>query len=818
MNKNHPILIRSIVFILLPLVILLLYFGHYAFQSLPIYQGEAAVSGVKAPINLSRDKNGIVHIQAKSDSDAFFALGYAHAQDRLWQLEVQKRTAQGRLSEIFGKSSLEMDIWFRTLGLYHKAKASWPNLSIEARQSLKAYTNGINAWIDSQNQYPLEFTLLDLTPEHWQVYDSLAYSKLFALNLSKSMSQEITHQLASRQLNQKQMKAIFQTYPTEAPTTVNSINLDNTTGFSQMLNLQRTIEQQLTIGGKFIGSNAWVVAPQNTDNGQAFIANDPHLGLQIPSLWYAATLQGDKLNVSGMTLVGLPLVIFGRNADIAWGGTAMMTDNQDLYIERVNPDDPSSYYAQGQWQPFKISKETFNVRNDFPAAMRGEIEPINVTVRQTLNGPIISDVFDVFDHPVSLRWTALTDKDTTYEAIYKLNYANDWSSFKQALSHQVAPSINYLYIDRQGNIGYLGAGQIPIRQTGNGQVPVPGWTKEHQWIGSVPIEQWPQSYNPKQGFIINANNKPVDDNYPHFISDHWASPARATRITQLIEQKLAVKGKLNQDDMKVIQADTYSLSAQILLPILTDLSPKNDTQAQAITYLQNWDGDMSADNPASTIFTVWFRFLRNELFSDELTTDWNKPTVDFFLSTAIAQITTSGVYDALTKNKPNFCDDVTLTEIKSCEQILHRSLDKTLERLNRLLGSDMSDWRWAQLQSSLYRHYPFSDTKLLNIVFERQFESQGDENTVNVSSSSFIKSQGYLATFGAGFRQIIGLSPQQTSHVIMNSTGQSGNLLSEHYDDMIKPFAQVLFYNIGDKQENMQELTLLPLQHKEEAQ
>jgi penicillin amidase len=809
MLSRYPILTRFLLFVILPFIAIFYLFFTHLHSSLPQTKGERLIDGIDAPVKLSRDQHGVVSIEAKTDKDAFFSLGYAHAQDRLWQLEVQKRTINGRLSEIFGRQSVNTDIWFHTLGLYESGVKSWDALSGPAQASLTAYAAGINAWLDSDPVLPVEFSLLGIKPEHWHVNDSLAYIKLFALDLSGNFRMEMARMLASQKLNEVQLGTVFDIYPPDAPTTVADYSPQQRQGMEQLLALQQSIETQLHIGGRFVGSNGWVVAPQHTQGGQAILANDPHLGLKIPSLWYAASLRGDKINVSGMSLVGLPLIVFGRNQKITWGGTSMMNDNQDLYLERVNPDDSSLYLADGQWVPFTVRKKTLKVRADFPAFLRKALKPVTIDIRSTRHGPVISDMYKVFEQPVSLQWTALDDGDTSYESFFRLNYADDWSQFKAALKYNVAPGLNMLYADRKGNIGYVGAGRIPIRNKGRGALPKPGWDEQYRWRGFVPPEQWPQSFNPAQGYIVSANNKVVSDDYPYFISQDWAPPARASRISQLLDEKIAESGsKLTNDDMAQIQGDTLSLQAITLLPLLSTLKTDDQDLQQVLDLLSNWDGDMNRDSQAATVYNVWMRDLRQSIFADELKNQWGSSAKSAIYNNIAAAVSARNVGQILASSSP-WCDDVTTIEIENCQDMLRRSLTSAMAQLSKLQGADPDDWQWGEVHHTSYDHHPFSDIKVLDTIFQRRVANGGSGNTVNVASSSFDKSVGYVQRFGAGFRQIVGLSDDQTSHLMMNSTGQSGNVLSEHYDDMVVPFRDLEFISMENNKHHSQ-VTLIP--------
>ncbi|WP_281560973.1 penicillin acylase family protein [Thalassomonas sp. RHCl1] len=779
-------------------------------ESLPQLSGETSVTGIQAKVAIARSPSGIVNISAQSDNDAYFGLGYAHAQDRLWQLEVQRRIVQGRLSEVFGKSSVNRDIWFRTLSLYEKAADDWQVLTPKAQQALIAYSDGINAWLNQTGILPPEFALLDIQPEPWTPQDSLAWIKVFALNLSGNFRKEISRHLASQQLTPEQVATLFSDYPGNGPVTA-EYDPAGQENMAAMLELQLDIEQHLQIGGKYVGTNVWAVSGQHSANGGAILANDPHLGLQIPSLWYIANLRGDKLNASGMTLVGLPLVIFGRNGHIAWGGSSMMGDNQDLFFEQINHVDNNLYLADGQWLPFDVKKEIIHVKQDFPAGLRKDIQPIEVNIRTGRHGPVISDVFKTSEQAVSLRWTALDDKDTSFQAFFDLNYAQDWAQFNAALKQHVAPNLNMLYADTQGNIGYLGIGHIPLRQTGKGNLPVPGWDNQYQWLGYIPVDEWPSSYNPPEGYIINANNKAVSADYPYFISQDWAPPARAVRIQDMLKQALQ-QGKLSAEQMQTIQADTLNLSSLALLPVFTKVTPATQTQEKALEYLRSWNGDMARDSYGATLYNTWLGFLREALFSDELTMQWGKGARDSFLRTVRGFISVEdikAILEAKHSSDYNWCDKVNTQATESCEQILQSSLVSAISRLSKLQGSDTKDWQWGEVHHTSYQHTPFSSAKLLDAVFERRISNGGSPDSINVAVSSFEQAQGYLQTFGAGFRQIIDLSKADTRHLVMNSTGQSGNIMSRHYDDMVKPFRNVEMLEMS-AEKPVDTLVLLP--------
>jgi penicillin G amidase len=805
MFKTYPMISRFVVFVFIPLLVLAIAGYTYLRRSLPAADGSSIKAGVSQPVSITRDEHGVVMINAKTDRDAFFAMGFAHAQDRLWQLELNRRIAAGRLSEIFGSKTVRQDALMRALGLYSSAEASWSKLSPEAQASLSAYAAGINAWLGQNHVLPPEFLALGVKPEPWREVDSLAYAKIFALSLSSNMWKEISNLIASQYLSKEQMSGLLGYSQTDLSSSDKATTVAKGESLARLLAFQKDLENDLKIGGPYVGSNAWVVAGKFMQDGRPLLANDPHLRLQIPSLWYVAHLKGDRLNVSGMTLVGLPLVIFGQNGDIAWGGTNMEADVQDLYVEQLNPEDPTQYKHNGAWAKFETDTHTINIRADFPASFRAPVEPQKIEVRKTLDGPVVSDVIGAFDQPVALRWTALDADDTSYESFLKVNYAHDWSSFKNAFKTYVCPALNMLYIDKSNNIGYLGVGRIPIRAKGQGRIPVPAETNEYAWTGYIPFEAWPQRFNPEQGYIVSANDKTVDDSYPYFISADWAPPSRARRIEQLLQDKISKGDLISVDYVETMQGDTVDLSLQGLLQYLKQVSPKGPEQQRAIQYLSTWNGDMSRDSQAATIFFVWMRYLREELFAPAGRNYWDRERETGEIKRIVANTSYDQILNALTRDAANWCPG------GSCDAVLSESLNRATRELKKLRGSRMDSWRWGDVHETVYEHTPFSSLKFPARIFERRISSGGSPDTINVANAVYSESVGYEENFSGGFRQIVQLNNSSVSHLYMNSTGQSGNVLDGHYDDMIKPFRDVQYFGLDQtKANNKIDLMLVP--------
>ncbi len=799
--RRFPLTLRFAVFVVLPLVCVSLYFYIDLHRGLPVRDEVLHNPFMSAAATIVRDADGVPQISAATDNDAFFAVGYVHAQDRLWQLELQRRLAKGTLSEIFGKDSLQQDVWFRTLGVYDAARSAWPALSKEAQASLTAYTAGINAGIAAQTKLPVEFRILHVEPQPWTEVDSLAWIKIFAFNLGGNFRAEMSRYLAAQALPEDKYKTFFPDYPGDAPTTIATAApvRGDAAGMSRLLDFQRSLESQWSLGGRAVGSNAWVVAGKLTKDGGSLLANDPHLGLQIPSLWYAMKVKGNHLDVAGMSLVGLPLVVFGHNAHIAWGGTNMMADAQDLFLEHQDAHNPNAYEVDGHSEPFTMREEEIGIRADFPEQLHRSYLPFKLYVRSTRHGPVISDQFHVFDHPVSLRWTALDDRDTTYEAFYRLGYAGDWPAFESALHAMVAPALNLVYADRAGNIGYLGAGRIPLRKTGDGSLPSPGWDDSYAWTGYVPPERWPQSFNPVSGYIVTANNKIAGSDYPYFISRDWASPARAMRIEQMIVEGTASGRRLTLEDMQAMQGDKVDLPARKMMHALASFAPQGERQRAAWEVVRNWDGVMDADSQAAAIFQVWMRHFRRRLFAAPLQDAWKNPAQAAFSGNLGEGVTLDSLAQIVEQGGSPWCAKEAdgRATLPACGKKLQESLQQAILELDKLTGSsDMGKWRWGAVQKTVYTHTPFSDFKPLDRLFEIRIGNGGSINTVDVADSQFVDKEGYLQKFGAAFRQIIALRQDSVTEYYMNSTGESGNVADAHYADMVQPFRDLRYHTL----------------------
>lgn len=781
----------------------------YVRRSLPQLSGSATVAGLRAPIEIIRDVDAVPHIYAQNKLDALFGLGYVHAQDRLWQIEFQRRIGQGRLSEILGPTTLATDRFLRTLGVNRAAQSAWENLPAESREQTEAYIAGINASIAaSQGNLPPEFLLVGAKPEPWTGPDVLVWQKMMAWDLSGNYGTELMRSDLARKVGLDRADQLLPGYPEDGPVIVQS--LGNGVGYDQLIELGEQVRALMGVGGpngEGLGSNNWVVDGTKSPSGKPILADDPHLATRIPSTWYLAHLSAGELDVIGATLPGAPGIVIGHNRDIAWGVTNLGPDVQDLFRERLDPSGTMAEF-QGTMEPMRIITETIQVKDQ---------PPVQQVVRITRHGPLISDALNANDaelpasarreaalEPLAFRWTSLDAEDNTLTAFLELNDARNWEQFTAALSNYVAPAQNFVYADVQGNIGYYAPGRLPIRAAGDGALPAEGWSGKNEWTGSIPFEELPHVYNPPEHFIATANNRPVSDDYPYFLGRDWAQPYRAQRITDLLQSKEL----LSIDDHAAIQNDVVSLYARELLPQLLALTTPGqggEDLAQALELLRNWDHTMSGDSAAAAIFSAWQQRLPRALSGDELGTD--------LINRYEGRVTFTApfLHTTLADSKSAWCDDVTTPSAESCTNVITQALSEALADLRVRLGADMTRWRWDQLHITVFPHQPLDSVGPLRRVVSRSIGNGGDSSTVNVGHFGCARTAGASASARPaasvrffecaqpfeqraipGYRQLIDLADLNGGRFIQ-AIGQSGHPLSPHYDDYLQDWQAVRY-------------------------
>jgi penicillin G amidase len=782
----------------------------YLRRSLPQVDGTARVAGLSAAVDIIRDADAIPHVFAADKADALFGLGYVHAQDRLWQMELQRRIGHGRLSEVLGSATLPQDRFLRTAGFGRAAKTAWAATPDWAKQQINAYVAGVNAFVSTHHgsALPPEFTLLRFEPEPWSGVDVVVWGKMMAWDLSSNYTYELLrHDLASA-VGAERMAQLMPAYATNGLSIVAdpageaggaTFQTDATTthppyrpylpsSWSSALTLSLSQGdpgvRDLLLGGakaEGLGSNNWVVDGTLTATGKPLLANDPHLSARLPSTWYLAHVTAGDFEIIGATLPGTPAVALGRNRFIAWGATNVGADVEDLYRERLDATGTHAEF-RGTQEPITVIPETIVVKGG---------GPVRVDVRLTRHGPLVSDAINRNSaelktepkpaplEPLAFRWTALDADDSTMPSFLKLNEAHDWKQFTDALRDFVTPSQNFVYGDIDGHIGYYAPGRIPIRASGDGSLPAEGWTGDAEWTGWIPFDELPHAFDPPEHFIVTANHRPEPPSYPHQLGLEWPEPYRAQRIHDLLRGNT----RLTPDDFARIQADTVSLHAKTLLPLLlAHAHPDDGPEQRAVTLLQQWNGDATADSGAAAIFSAWFNHLTPVFAGDDLGPLLSGRYAERF------SFVTRFIVHTVTANDTTWCDDRTTAVRETCDDAVTNALRRAVADLTERLGSDMSRWRWDGVHRAVFPHQGLDGVRMLRPILSRFVANGGDWSTVNVAPVA--ADHPYEQHLVPGYREIIDLSPANDSR-FLDAVGQSGHFLSTHYDDFLADWRAV---------------------------
>ena len=754
--------------------------GYFVLRtSLPKTDGTVVVEGLEKPVEIIRDANGIPHIFAANDRDASFALGYVHAQDRLLQMELMRRFGAGRLSEIVGAPALRVDRVSRTLGLYRLAEASFAYLQPRTQASLKAYAAGVNSYLAThKGALPPSFYLLGFKPEPWRPADSLVWGRIMATRLAFNWRNELLRAYIAKKIGADKLAALWPADPKDAPFTLAG-------GSGKRSRMLETLGAGAIFAAlpKDFGtgaSNAWAVSGAGTKTGKPILANDPHLGIGAPILWYLARIETPSGKIIGATVPGVPTLIIGHNGYIAWGFTTTYADTDDVFIERIDPKSPERYLTPTGSEPFKTRTETIKVKSG---------KAVQLVVRQTRHGPVLDGMLDKralaaipAGQVLALSAPWLREKDTTLDALYNLNRARNWSQFTAALGRWVAPPQNITYADVGGTIGLYTPGLIPIRKKGEGYMPVPGWTGEYDWSRFIPFAELPFVKNPVSGRVVNANNRLVGPSYPHFISREWGAPYRASRISKL----LAKTAKHDLSTMARIQGDRLSAMAADLLPLLLAAPVRGERSKRAVRLLRGWDREMDRNRPEPLIFMAWVREINRALYADEL----GKLFPLYF------GVRPEVVRRMLTTDT-KWCDDVRTPETETCDQRIAGALDRALLDLRKRYGAEPADLRWGKAHYADFRHPVLNYVPVAKYFANLSIPSNGGDFTINRASPRFGDAKAPFAQrSGPGYRAIYDLANLDRSRFVI-ATGQSGNPFSPHYGDFMKRWRDIRYVKIA---------------------
>jgi penicillin amidase len=791
----------------------------YLRRSLPEVSGTLTVAGIRGQVEIIRDADAIPHVFATTKDDALFGLGYVHAQDRLWQMEFQRRIGFGRLSEIFGSVTIPQDQFLRTVGFGRAARAAWANAPDWAKAQVNAYVAGVNAFIATHHgsRLPPEFSLLRFEPEPFTGADVAVWVKMMAWDLCANYSFELLRDDLARAVGPERMAQLMPPYDRDGlsiiggrPALEDSENHENTGArtapagrpaappvssaggdgridvpqsawshaFAAALSAGDETVARFLLGNartEALGSNNWVVDGTWTSSGKPLLANDPHLSAKTPSTWYLAHIVGGDFEVVGATLPGTPAVAIGRNRYIAWGETNVAADVEDLYRERLD--------ASGTQVEFRGAQESVTVIPE-TIAVKGAA-PLRLNVRVTRHGPIVSDAINAINAaspktpkpaplaPLAFRWTALDDDDTTLQSFLKLNEARNWDEFTAALREFVAPSQNFVFADVDGHIGYYAPGRVPLRAAGDGSRPAEGWTGASEWTGWVPFEQMPHLYDPPEHFIVTANHRPAPADYPYNLGLEWTEPYRAQRITDLLDGR----SKLTPADFAAIQADTLSLHAKALRPLLLQHAhPSDDADRRAMQLVADWNLSASGDQVAPSIFSAWFYALTPAMTVDEL----GPPLTETYAGKF--SFVSRFLNHTLASNDVRWCDDRRTARTETCDDTVTAALHLAVADLVQRYGSDMARWRWDRAHHAIFPHQGLDSVAALRWFLSRSVPNGGDWSTVNVGPVA--ADAVYEQHSVPGYRQVIDLSPRNESR-FLNDVGESGHPLSPHYDDFL---------------------------------
>ncbi|MDO0927268.1 penicillin acylase family protein [Streptomyces sp. TG1A-8] len=883
---------RLIVLVLvLALIGAIAYGGYWSVStvraSFPQTKGSITLAGLSGPVDVKRDGYGIPQVYASSDEDLFMAQGYVQAQDRFYEMDVRRHMTSGRLSEMFGKGQVKNDEFLRTLGWDRVARREYDTkLSASTKRYLQAYAKGVNAYLRGKDgkDISLEYAALGLTndyrPQEWTPVDSVSWLKAMAWDLRGNMQDEIDRALMTSRLGPQQIRDLYPEYPygrnkpivqegqydeltrtfrqdgTTAGSagTTGSAGTAGTTGgsagtagsagttgsalTSQLAGLYDVLDDvpaAVGVNGQGIGSNSWVVGGKYTITGKPLLANDPHLSASLPSVWYQMGLHcrtvSDKCryDVTGYTFAGMPGVIIGHNADIAWGMTNSGVDVTNLYLEKLTGD---GYLYDGKVRPFRTREETIRVAGGASK---------KIVVRETADGmPLLSDRDDELvqvgrkatvntaapdrgdGYGIALRWTAL-DPGTSMDAVFALDRAADWREFRDAAGLFDVPSQNLVYADTRNNIGYTLPGAIPTRPAADdGSVPAPGWDSKYRWTGFVEQDELPYEYNPKRGYIVTANQAVVGkDAYPYTLTTDWGYGTRSQRITDLIESKIKDGGKISTDDMRQMQLDNSSEIAKLLVPRLLKLNLDDKDVRAAQKLLEGWDYTQDADSAAAAYFNAVWRNILKLAFGNKLPKELRAKGQCLWVD----KIDSTGPVDDDTKvrecgrrdgdqaqpdggdrwfevvrklmDKPDSAWWTTPRPrtgdrpgADNMDELFERAMIDARWELTAKLGKDIDTWSWGRLHRLFLKNQTLGTEgpKLLQYALNRgPYELSGGEATVN--ATGWNAAGGYDVVWVPSMRMVVNLADLDKSRWI-NLTGASGHAYSAHYTDQTDKWAE----------------------------
>ncbi len=786
------VLVRTALFLLLFLAgVAILAFYWTFYRPLPDYSAEIRLSGLQEEVEIHWDSFGVPHIYAGSEPDLYYALGYVHAQDRLWQMTLTQITAEGRFAEFFGEELIDLDLHQRTLGFWETARRIEQQAPPEILDLLESYSRGVNDFVEKNRRHlPIEFTLTGIDPFSWSPVRSFVLSRLIAWEMNNSWWNEIIYSILAERHPPEVVQQLMPDYPewtgmagryTEGPVADKAL---------AMVDREFRLRELTGRTGAPAGSNAWAVSGEQTESGYPLLAGDPHLGLWMPGHWYEVHLHLNGRNVSGATIPGAPVVVLGQNDHFAWTLTNIMADDTDFFLERVAPHNPELYLADSLqsgpvWEPFEWREEVVKIKGGDDLLLR---------VRSTRRGPVISDIHPAGpleaagpdgSHLIAMQWVGHQVSQELL-ALYRINWSESFQEFLQALEGFHSPGQNFIYADRQDNIALISAARLPVRD-GNPVLLRKGWDPDQQWKGWIPFDQLPRTVNPGSGYVANANNRLHDDRYPWYIATFWEPPSRIQRIEEWLSGQTP-RRKMTVNDFQQMQLDNYSVHARDLMeqiyPVLRRMEDRIDFQVVA-PYLENWDFRYETGSTAATILDAFFiRLIRNTL-QDEL----GEEDLELFLRLKNVPVQ---VMNRLLQENTFLFDDATTRGLESREEIIARSMQEAIEWLRREYGEEPFQWRWENVHTVSLRPPLFSDaaseegaSRLLqlivnNLLSKGPFPVGGHAMSINKGQYDLLEP--FRMKLGPSIRRVVDLAQPGRSLSVL-PTGQSGNPLSDFFGD-----------------------------------
>jgi penicillin amidase len=792
MKLLKKILIGLFVVVVLAIIGGYIYLRHLATRGIPDYNQNVKLENIKETVTVYRDQYAVPHVYAKNEEDLYRAVGYVMAQDRLWQMDLMRRVTTGRLAEIFGEDLLKTDQLMRSLRITEKSNLILSQSDEKMIKIAEAFTDGVNQFIEThKNQLPPEFAVLGYEPEKWQVFHSVNLIGYMAWDLTMSWNNEYLLYKLSKKVTPAKYKEMIPNlllhgtvvhpdfslpgramipgehkirpnpyvYPWTLCKSASCIH----TGFDLLAETEKLVDLGLVV---FTGSNNWAVSGKKSTTGKPILANDMHLGLWAPGIWYQMhQVVENQLDVTGVTLPGSPFIVAGHNKNIAWGMTNVMVDDMDFYLETINPGNPNQYRFNNLWRQMDIRTETFKTR-------AGNI--VKKELRFTHRGPVISGFKDNDKEVISMRWIG-NESSNELRAIYLLNRAKNWQDFRDAVKTFIAVSQNIVYADAAGNIGLQSCVGIPIRKT-NGSFVVPGDTDEYDWTGIVPFEELPYSFNPGNGHVSSANNKIANDDYPYYVSYWFFMPDRIDRIREMLEEKT----KLSIEDFKNMQGDFKSKHVERYLAdiveIVGQMKDLNTLEKQALQQLSQWDGVLSTESTAATIFEYLYIMMVKNLVKDELGEELYR---EYLGNRTLVCNLVANIW----KNKnSDWCDDINTETRETFGQWVRTSFRETIGKLQADLGDNPANWQWGKIHQLVLGH-PLARVKLLDKLFHFNRGSFGVGGSFHtVCPYGYSLRTPFGVNYGASHRHIYSLANWDESQTVI-PTGISGIPASPYYCD-----------------------------------